>query len=223
MNCSDAERMFDSYLDGLLSGTLRLEFDAHRLRCRRCQQTLAMLESVGHVIASDRRGPMLTTDFTDRVMGVIRQRSSERLALRRKRWLRVALVVGGVMQAAAVLVFAVIWGAGRDDGGSRSAVASPVVELAVGPAEPLLSDMSADQLREFIYSRLEQALLAQKNLSEQGRRTLMYLNLDVPDPVARATFDALPLNPLTGWLNIVLPASVESPEIVDPDTGRFSL
>ncbi|MHC5035492.1 MAG: anti-sigma factor family protein, partial [Planctomycetota bacterium] len=68
MNCSECERLFDAYLDGQLAGSLRLEFDAHRLRCRRCQQTLAMLETIGNVIASDPQVPEMSVTFTDRVM-----------------------------------------------------------------------------------------------------------------------------------------------------------
>ena len=68
MNCSEAEQLFDAYLDGQLTGSLRLELDAHRLRCRRCQQTLAMMEACEHVLTADRRAPELSVDFTERVM-----------------------------------------------------------------------------------------------------------------------------------------------------------
>ena len=81
MNCSDAERLFDAFLDRQLSGTLRLELDAHRLRCRQCQQTLAMLESCGEVIASDRRGPVLSDDFAERVMADVSEQQQS--------WLRI--------------------------------------------------------------------------------------------------------------------------------------
>lgn len=108
MTCSEAERLFDAYLDGYLSGTLRLELDAHRLRCRRCQQTLAMLESCGHVIASDRREPAASMDFTERVMSKIGARGAARQGTIRFRSMRVAIAIGLVVQAAAVLMIAIM-------------------------------------------------------------------------------------------------------------------
>lgn len=85
MRCADAEQLFDAYLDGQLAGALRLELDAHRLRCRRCQQSLAMMEAVGHVIANDPDVPNLSQDFTARVMGAIAvEPQTIRLQQRRK-------------------------------------------------------------------------------------------------------------------------------------------
>jgi hypothetical protein len=105
MNCSEAEQLFDAYLDGQLTGSLRLELDAHRLRCRRCQQTLAMMEACEHVLTADRRVPELAEDFTERVMTDVGQR---RRIPGRLRSTRVALAAGFVVQAAAVLILAII-------------------------------------------------------------------------------------------------------------------
>lgn len=106
MNCSEAEQLFDAYLDGQLTGSLRLELDAHRLRCRRCQQTLAMMEACEHVLTADQRVPALAEDFTERVMSdaVQRRRIPGRL-----RSTRVAVAVGFGLQAAAVLILAIIF------------------------------------------------------------------------------------------------------------------
>ncbi len=103
MNCSEAEQFFDAYLDSEMSGSLRLEFDAHRLRCAVCQQKLAMMESCEHILARDTRGPALSDDFTDRVMDEIEQRQVIAAHSRKRR-----LVITGavVLQAAAVIVFA---------------------------------------------------------------------------------------------------------------------
>ncbi|MBL8879060.1 MAG: zf-HC2 domain-containing protein, partial [Phycisphaerales bacterium] len=86
MNCSEWEGLLDAYLDGQLSGALRLEFDAHRLRCRRCQQSLAMMEAITHVVATDERSPAISDDFTQRVMSQI---LSNKPAAIRPRWTRV--------------------------------------------------------------------------------------------------------------------------------------
>jgi hypothetical protein len=120
MNCSEAEQLFDAYLDGQLTGSLRLELDAHRLRCRRCQQTLAMMEACEHVLTADRRVPALAEDFTERVMSdaVRRRRIPGRL-----RSTRVAVAVGFGLQAAAVLILAIIFQSKPDQPLGESVVA----------------------------------------------------------------------------------------------------
>ncbi len=123
MICSECEQLFDAYLDGQLAGSLRLEFDAHRLRCRHCQQTLAMLEAVGHVISSDSQIPELSGDFTDRVMADI-ELPTQRVI--RWPWPRVALVLGGVAQVAAVLVFALVWMSGSSVSPGPQTPSTPV-------------------------------------------------------------------------------------------------
>ena len=123
MNCADFEQLLDAYLDGELSGSLRLEFDAHRLRCRGCELTVASMEAVEDVITADRPVPSLSLDFTDRVMGKIEVRKPRST---RSRNLRIAIVGGTVLQAAAVLMLALLLpssdtasnaGAGYSDGG----------------------------------------------------------------------------------------------------------
>lgn len=102
MNCNDSDRLIDAYLDGQLSGSLRLEFDAHRVRCRRCQQTLATMEACLHLIATDQRGPALGDDFTARVM----QRVAPEQPVRRLRLSPLMISVGALTaQAAAVALF----------------------------------------------------------------------------------------------------------------------
>ena len=66
MNCSEAERLFDPYLDGELSGSLRLEFDAHRLRCTLCQRKLAMMEACEHILGGDSRYKILAASLPRR-------------------------------------------------------------------------------------------------------------------------------------------------------------
>ena len=124
MNCSEAEHFFDAYLDGELAGSLRLEFDAHRLRCTVCQQKLAMMEACEHILARDTRGPALSENFTDRVMGEIDQ---QRIIARRVRKRRIIVGAAVAFQAAAVIVFAVLWV------GYWSQPAQPVLEPGADP------------------------------------------------------------------------------------------
>lgn len=121
MNCVEIEQLMDAWLDGELSGSLKLEFDAHRLSCARCQNMLAMLEACQHVIADD-TPPTPSFDFTDRVMA---QAGAPRtLKLERARW-KSRWVAMGLAQAAAVAAFAVLW-----SGGFRSAKPAPSVSAA---------------------------------------------------------------------------------------------
>ena len=84
MNCADCEQLLDAFLDGQLSGALRLEFEAHRLRCARCRQTVVMMESMGNIIACDRREPLVSNDFTQRVMSAVQAGdATKRLRMRR--------------------------------------------------------------------------------------------------------------------------------------------
>ena len=67
MNCRQAGTIHQAYLDGELSNQVRVELDSHVIRCGRCQESLALLEAVGNVIAQ----PPLTAlsdDFTDRLL-----------------------------------------------------------------------------------------------------------------------------------------------------------
>lgn len=106
MNCSEAERLFDPYLDGELSGSLRLEFDAHRLRCAMCQRKLAMMEACEQIVAGDRRAPLLSQNFTDRVMSDLIRRKAEASRSHRRRWTAPAALA---LQAAAVIGFVFLW------------------------------------------------------------------------------------------------------------------
>lgn len=69
LTCEQTEHLFDAFLDGQLSSSLRAEVHTHRLRCHHCNHSLALLESCADVVACDRREPELNEDFTDRVLG----------------------------------------------------------------------------------------------------------------------------------------------------------
>lgn len=112
MNCWDAEQLFDAYLDGQLSATLRLELDAHRLRCSRCRQALAMMDACVHVMAHD-DPPALSDDFTSRVMAAIGERQAAPVLLKPAQgWFTPArrrIAFAAMAQAAAVVLFVSLW------------------------------------------------------------------------------------------------------------------
>jgi anti-sigma factor RsiW len=211
MNCVQCKKLFDAYLDGQLAGSLRLEFDAHRLRCRHCQQTLAMLEAVGHVIASDGDVPALSDGFTARVMRDVQRPRTLRFPAA-----RVALVAGALLQAAAVLVFAIVLNtrpaappveavasAGRAGVGSS---ASPVDKPGAAFVRALIADAFQD--------RVSAMHAAGQQLTADVVNLAKYLDMPLPDDVARASVKMASGNPWQDLWDSVAPAERE-----DPDSG----
>lgn len=103
MDCSQAKSLFNAYLDAELSGSLAAEFAAHKLQCAACRRELALLEVMGHVLATDRSAPELTPDFTDRLMAC----AAELPPAKPRPWRRRLLYVGGPLAAAACVLVAV--------------------------------------------------------------------------------------------------------------------
>lgn len=215
MNCAECEQLFDAYLDGELSGSLRLEFDAHRIRCTRCQQTLAMLESVGDVIGSNAGMPALSDDFTDAVMSRIEARSPRRSWLRPSR--RV-VVVGVALQAAAVLLFALLfpW--------EQQATPVPQVDpapMVVADEQPAGFDFR-EAYRNYIVDRID---AVRSNLSSDIHHLASApLQLNVPDEVARASADLADSSPLSGLLRALVPPTDNEQAEATPDAdGQYAL
>ncbi|MBI5865038.1 MAG: zf-HC2 domain-containing protein [Planctomycetes bacterium] len=143
MNCSDAERLFDAYVDNELSGSLRLEFDAHRLRCTLCQRKLALIDACRHILAADDRGPVLSENFTDRLMAQVSQGGIRR----RRRWSRSLTVTSAfALQAAAVIAFFMLWPRLHAD---KSAVGGGVSISNISPKDsPGIGDMVSGGVRD---------------------------------------------------------------------------
>jgi len=103
MRCEQAQQLFDAYLDGELSLSMRTELGAHRLRCADCRRALALLEVSGHVIESDVEPAVLRNDFTDRLLACVQPHMESRFT-RVRRW----IYVGGPLAAAAVIALAFV-------------------------------------------------------------------------------------------------------------------
>jgi hypothetical protein len=215
MNCRDCEQLFDAHLDGALGGTLRLEFDAHRLRCQRCQQSLAMLETVGHVIGSSHDPvPALADDFTARVMGAIGQRRPLRMRLRPT---RVALVIGGVLQAAAVLTFAIMLPS------KPAGTAAPSAPATGAAPETYAGGYLKADIFARINTRLREMSAAGRDVKWELFQLAQYANTPLPDDIARATAELGTANPWTGFLQALLPPMEEDPDRPSTDSDQFSL
>jgi len=101
MECSQAQRLFDAYLDGELSKYMMAELDAHRVRCEDCRRDLALLEVSGHVISADAAPCGPQDGFTDRLLACMDERKTS-WTLRFRR----SLYVGAPIAAAAVIALA---------------------------------------------------------------------------------------------------------------------
>jgi anti-sigma factor RsiW len=126
MNCQLAHNLFDAYLDGDLSRSLRTELDAHRLQCAQCRHELALLEVAGHMIGSDvdEAADALSDGFTDRLLACVdadvdrADRSAARSiwsmrSIQSIRSMRPTWFIGGGLAAAAVLAVSFTIGSWR--------------------------------------------------------------------------------------------------------------
>lgn len=183
MNCEDFQKLIDSHLDGELAGTLRLEFDAHRVQCDHCEHTVAVLESVTNVISAPQVAPMLSDNFADDVISKIELGRNETRALK-YRGLRTVIVAGAIVQAAAVLMFA-LW----------PRAASDPLPVTTPPEEIDLASVTPDVLMKYIVDRSAQEALTRglQDKFEQVKAFGLALNNQ-----QRIEYDSIPL--LSAWL-----------------------
>jgi len=211
MNCSDAEQLFDAYLDGELGGSLRLEFDAHRLRCQTCQRKLALLEACEAVLSSAHREPDLSADFTDRVMAEITARASQR-PRRLNRPLRVAAAM--LPLAAAVGLFAVLRPSAEPQPSRPTEVLGEAVVQT--PLDRAMQDPTGVELYTYI---VKQLWAARANLARDMNELRSYaLNLTLP----QMQEDRPLLGPLD-LLNGLLPGAAPTDETPPAASEEFSL
>jgi hypothetical protein len=229
MNCIDAENLLDSYLDGQLNGSLRLEFEAHRLRCRRCQQTLAMMETAAHVIATDRRMPVLPDDFTERVLSRVAARPARRLRL------SPGVVAGALLaQAAAIGLFFLVRGPGGPTPPAEPASAGlrPNPSLGAGALHFDALRARVDQ-REDAYEAVMRGLAAGiRNASESGRPIRpewlelaeQYVsNFQIPESLARQSLDLAGGHAVPVLMDVLVPSPAAESAPADTEGRRYSL
>lgn len=197
MNCTEFDRLLDAYLDRELSGSLRIEFDAHRLRCHRCAQRVAMMQSLESALASAGDAPPLAEDMTDRVMAAIAERPSRRRLLST----RVAVVGGMVLQAAAVLAFAILVQprAAEEPLAGVRAVAGDSAALPKLVAEELDPVRVHDLVLDRVENRLHHMHRAGRSFTDDVLRLARYLNVTLPDDVAQTSLNVVRANPWSAW------------------------
>ncbi|RMF76763.1 MAG: zf-HC2 domain-containing protein [Planctomycetota bacterium] len=182
MNCLEAEQLFDAFLDDELSGALRLEFDAHRLRCRDCQQKLALLEACEHIFSRDARVPDLSDDFTERVMAQI---SDLGVRPRRSLPLRTLMTGAALLPAAAILLLAFVWPLGQNP-----RVTSDAKPSSGGDA---LARAMQDEiaLYDYVAGGIEQLWAAKNALTADAEHLRLFaVNFTLSEDVTQAAFGA---------------------------------
>lgn len=214
MDCPECGKLFDAYLDAQLSGTMRLEFDTHRVRCTRCQQRVAMLETAGNVIAAD-QPPAIADDFTARVMADVERRR------RRGRTIRL-YVIAGLAQAAAVALF-VIWIGGKP----AVPAAAPTLAATGVPSRSLSSveltdELEAPAIKKLIVERVEDRIWAMHAAGESFTSDVIalarYLNILLPDEVVRDSVRMADASPWQSLWDVLLPSP--QPQQLPPDEPR---
>ncbi len=217
MNCSDAEQFFDAYLDGEMAGSLRLEFDAHRLRCPVCQQKLAMMEACEHILTSDAHGPRLSADFTDRVMNEISSRKTVAVVHTRRK--RLIIAGAAVLQAAAVILFALLWAGGDQTSPVLDPGNDPLFTEKVGEA---IAGGDRVRLMELVDYKQAEFLAARSTLEDDMNSLARYAkSLSIFDEIAPVTDTTS--NPWGSLLNIIAPQTPEDSEPAPDAAGTYSL
>ncbi len=120
MNCQQFEHLLDRYLDKELRGTLKLEFEAHMVECENCGHLYAMSEAIGQIIATPGTDePILSEDFSERILGELEKRNHRRVALR-----KIFAPAGLVASVALILTSVIIFSSPTNDSGKRFASVS---------------------------------------------------------------------------------------------------
>lgn len=184
MDCQQARNLFDSYLDGELSGTLATELDAHRLQCPTCRQELALLEVAGHVIAVEPEpGEGLSEDFPDRLLACVEPRS-----IKPATRLRRPMVIGAsllALAASVVLVVALIRSPTPKVAGEK--IFRNTAEAPEKVPEPTL-DVAAESLRKQVETTWSARRRSANALFQFGQDLLTDM-LEQLDPDREVRFD----------------------------------
>ncbi len=154
MNCKQAQNLFDTYLNGELSGPLATEFAAHKVSCDKCRRELALLEVAGHVIASDTDTPILSDEFTDRLLAACQTR--QELPWYRQR--RILFKISAPLAAAACLAMVL------------SYITAPSTNTVPGHPAPIVAGATQESTSEDVKAQVD--ALLKKDPDNPGLRKL---------------------------------------------------
>ncbi|NLX23148.1 MAG: hypothetical protein GXY55_15965 [Phycisphaerae bacterium] len=184
ITCSDTRRLFDRYLDDQLSPSLQAELHAHVVHCSDCQNELAILEACGDVVRLDRREPVLSVSFTDRVMAARRAQ----VVAKAPRSRRLVYAVGMPMAAAASVVLAFLLSIqGVTDQPLQSGDTLVAVVDTAATAPPPETAVAAITVAAPVQFQQELTKLTAKKLAPEAQEELR----NTPEMPALSFFDAL--------------------------------
>ena len=184
MYCDQFEKLIDAHLDGELAGALRLEFDAHRVNCSTCEHAVTLMEAVSTVVSAPPRLQAWEGDFTNRVMAQVSQAAARPKPKVAHHGARVALVAGGLFQAAAVLALA-LW----PENSAR-------IPVSQAPEEINLASVTPDALTQYICESVAMRLSQNSSfVPELDQLRTLAMSLNVGE---RTTLD--PVGLLQAWL-----------------------
>ena len=174
MDCHQARKLFDAYLDGELSPSLATELGAHRLRCPECRQAFALLEVSGHILRSDRDPVQAPDDFTDRLLACV-----DSAPLWRRKLLKV-LYVGGPLAAAAVIALAFVGVFDRRNpsqvAGVQQIIAQPYVATSSKALEPSVASAPIDPAQQALNEFFDRS---QQQVQVQGESVQRVFDLTI--------------------------------------------
>lgn len=179
MNCEQAQQLFDAYLDGELSPSLKTELGAHCVQCADCRRAMALTQVSGHILSADRDPVELDVGFSDRLVACVDSRTNH-WTVRFRRW----AYIGGPMAAAAVILLAFM---GAFDRGGTSKVAGrvaepPAIEIVFDELDIELSDsatISGDENEHALQGWLHQVETNLKQKRGSGEQLQESLNLTI--------------------------------------------
>ncbi len=203
MNCAQFDKLIDAHLDGRLSGTLRLEFDAHRVNCAACEHSVALMEAVASYVAQpDPRAPQPPIDLTDSIMATIATRKKTPKPIDPYHGTKVALTLGGMFQAAAVLALVLM-----PAGSNRIPISTP-------PEKIELASVTPDALTRYIYESVAARMVDQGGPAEQVAQ-MRQLALNFNPDAQRPFFEPI------GLLQAFLPTADNTATQLD-DENQFT-
>ncbi len=184
ITCPDTRQLFDRYLDDQLSPSLQAELHAHVLQCNDCQNELAILEACGDVVRLDRREPVLSGSFTDRVLAARRTQ----LAVKPPRSRRLIYALGMPVAAAASIALAFLLTAPVvKDQPVPPGTALVSTSGDVAPVLPRETVIAADAIAAPVSFRDELTKLTERTFTPEARAELK----NTPEMPALSFFDAL--------------------------------
>ncbi len=213
MKCREFEQLLDTYIDGGLEGSVKLEFETHMVSCGSCGHLYAITDAVGEIISKPAPGePRISLHFADNLVREMESRKRGKLYFRRLiAGLAAAACVGLVLTGIVVSEMGQSRAPNHPTVASRDthlvAVETPEAEVVQTPevveakAEKKTIDekIAHEELNDWLADKLEDAgttlweLAQMRSMAWDQMRHSVLKDLNIPIPSATGTIT--PANP----------------------------